>query len=353
MDSAAVSLDFGGGNKPITNFRPQLWPHLKRNREALSLDLFVPIKPDEINDDEGEENSDGDPKGVFPFRELKPLQEFHNLHSLQLNGMMRSYQPLIWATCWVNKHLTKVRLEMAQEPVINDDIVHKYRKIDTTWSYNRLKSEPNPESEYLGSHGQGVLHEEFGDGEYLDQQAMKAGQMDMVLSLPVENMRYLPIIHLTLMNFVVDSGPFFRWFDPRKLKEITFLGECIDAGFFLPEGMRPSVTVNSPKPKSQSRPPMIARVVKPGEAKLVEINQGKPEQPAQAMQPTATPAPGTGKGDDRGSGLKGKMSQIMPRWGSGSKKAKDGKEGEKDKDKDAGAGRDTAQLEKNLATIGL
>lgn len=354
MDSPLDSQDLGGVDKPIINFRPQLWRHLDRNREVLNLDLFWPIKLDEEDDDdeeeEEEENSDGDQKGVFPFKELKPLKSFHNLHYLQLNGMMRSYQPIIWAVCWVNKNLTKVHLEMALEPEFCKDVAHKYRKIDEKWSYDP-KADPPAECEYLGSHGQGILHEEFGEGEYLDQQAMKTGQMEMVKSLPLENMRYLPITELTLMNFVVDSGPFFRWFDPKKLKQITFRGTCFDGGFFLPDEMHETVKVNSPAPKPAL---MTARRVRPGEVKLIELKGGKVVSPRPDDQPPAA-------------GLKTKLSQIMPKWsskGKGKEKEatlgadKEGKE-PKDKNKDKGkqkeneAELDTSQLERNLANVGL
>ncbi len=133
---------------------------------------------------------------------------------------------------------------------------------------------------------------------------MKSGQMDVVQNLPIENMRYLPITHLTLMNFVVDAGPFFRWFDPRKLQELTFLGDCIDVGFYLPENMESNVKINSPKPI------MTARIVRPGEIKIVDIKRSKPAnaQPANADADVATNA--------GGHGLKSKLSQIMPKWGS-------------------------------------
>ncbi|EHY52415.1 hypothetical protein HRR83_009250 [Exophiala dermatitidis] len=332
-----LSIDLGGPDKPISNFRPNLWRHLDRDREVLNIDLFWPVKLDDEEDSDEDEdegkatNDDGDSKDVFPFKELKPLTEFYNLHHLKLNGMMRSYQPLIWATCWVNKRLTKVHLEMALEPVINADIMHKYRKIDLNWVYDRL-SDTTVECEYLGSHGEGILHEEFGEGEYLDQQAMKAGQINVVHVLPVENFRYLPITHLTLMNFAVDAGPFFRWFDPAKLKEVQFLGDCIDTGFSLPREMKFTVRVNGPKPLPL--PPAGARWVRPGEVKLVDI---KPRKTAASNNKAKT---NKATADDRGSattnseftiegshsvacggstGLKGKLSQMMPKWASKSK----------------------------------
>jgi hypothetical protein len=196
MDSppAVVSVDLGGRDKPIINFRPHLWRHLEQDREVLNLDLFWPMKLEDIEtSSEEEENSadrkgkgkgkandmDGgrDPKGVFPFKELAPLKTFQNLHYLQLNGMMRSYQPLIWAACWVNKKLTTVRLEMALEPVICEDIKHKYRTIDDKWSYVVRLSDNQVHSEYLGAHGDGTLHEEFGEGEYLDQHAVSPSSL--------------------------------------------------------------------------------------------------------------------------------------------------------------------------------
>ncbi|KIW30549.1 uncharacterized protein PV07_06287 [Cladophialophora immunda] len=324
---AHLLVDVGGFDKPIVNFRPQLWRHLDKDRPILNLDLFWPIKLDEINDDEEDENSDGDSKGIFPFKDLKPLQIFHNLHYLQLNGMMRSYQPIIWATCWVNKNLTKLRLEMALEPEMNEDTKQMYRKIDETWSYNGT-SDQQVEAEYLGSHGKGILHQEFGDGEYLDQQAMKQAQIDVVETLPLENMRYLPISHLTLMNFAVDAGPFFRWFDPKKLVEVNFLGQCIDTGFYLPDDMQSLVKVSGPKPKPRPQP-MIARVVKPGEVKLVTLKGGKvvPDEPS-------------GSGNAAGKGVKTKLSQMIR---LGKKDSKDTKESSKE----------TAQLERNMANMGL
>lgn len=327
MDLPLVSIDLGGLDRPILNFRPQLWRHLDRNREILNLDLFWPLRLDEESDSddgEGEGDNDGDSKGLFPFKDLLPLKTFYNLHYLQLNGMMRSYQPIIWATCWANKGLTKVHLEMALEPTMCEDIVHKHRKIDEKWSHDYL-SDAQIDCEYLGAHGDGTLHQEFGEGEYLDQQAMKNGQMEVVQVLPVENMRYLPITHLTLMNFAVDAGPFFRWFDPKKLKEITFLGQCIDTGFSLPENMKTTVKVNSPKPI------IMPRFVRPGEVKIVQIKRAKST---------------SSKGETSAGGLKSKLSQIMPRWGSRSKE-KESKEQDKDMTPEA------TQLERNLSNLGL
>jgi hypothetical protein len=37
---------------------------------------------------------------------------------------------------------------------------------------------------------------------------MKQASVAVATELPVENVRYLPITHLTLTNFAVDAGPF-------------------------------------------------------------------------------------------------------------------------------------------------
>jgi hypothetical protein len=36
----------------------------------------------------------------------------------------------------------------------------------------------------------------------------------------------------------VDADPFLHWFDPQRLRTIHFKGECIDAGFWLPQAMQ-------------------------------------------------------------------------------------------------------------------
>ncbi|KAJ9614891.1 hypothetical protein H2204_014330 [Knufia peltigerae] len=372
-DPTLLSADLGGINKPIPNFRPHLWKQIDNSRHVLNIDLFWPIKLDELNEDpdDDEVNEDGDTKGVFPFKDLQPLKTFRNLHFLQLNGMMRSYQPIIWGVCWANKNLTILHLEMALEPLFSEDIAHKYPQIDADWTYNP-RGAPNGPIEYLGAHGKGVLHEEFGDGEYLDQQAIKASQLDVYKILPIENVRFLPVTHLTLMNFVVDAGPFYRWFDPKKLQEITLKSGCIDAGFYLPQEMRSAVIVKSPKPLA---PP---RWVKPGEVKLIDIKKKKtpttgtdvvkaeakaPEGKGEAKAPEVKADPGGGAGATTattttttpapappgGHGLKNKISHILPRW---TQKPKDAKEHHHHHHRRNSEATDAA-IEENLKRVGI
>jgi hypothetical protein len=117
--SQAASYDLDGVDKPIMEFRGWMLEQLDRERSVLKVDLFWPIKEKDMKDAE-EINEDGDQKGNFPFKDLKPLTTFRNLHVLELHGMMRSYQPIIWETCWLNDKLTKVTLAMALEPEFND-----------------------------------------------------------------------------------------------------------------------------------------------------------------------------------------------------------------------------------------
>ena len=184
--------------------------------------------------------------------------------------MMGSYQPLIWTTCWLNPNLTTLKLEMGLEPLFNLSANVPYSVINDFWSCKPIVEEVE-EPEYLGHHGVGQLHEEFGCGEYLDTQAIKTAQLTCGEHLPPSNLRYLPIKKLTLMNFVVDSGPILRWFDPAKLEEITFKEGCIDTGFRLTENMK-HVKVQSPMPEVSLAPP---RVVRPGELKIVDLKKGK------------------------------------------------------------------------------
>lgn len=118
-------------------------------------------------------------------------------------------------------------------------------------------------------------------------------QNEVAYTTLFENMRYLPIRKLTLMNFVVDGGAIARWFDPERLDEIVFKSGCLDAGFFIPEAMQ-EVKITTPTP------PQICRWVRPGEVKLVKLHKGQvvPEmEQSRAKTPT----------------LRTKLSGLLPR----------------------------------------
>lgn len=262
-----------GTTSPVLYLRSNLWQLLKPHRKVLDVDLFWPDdlgRANEWNNEQDLARLEPEHITIFPYDGLKPLLAFRNLHTLVLNGMQRSYQHLIWVTCWLNPNLTTLSLEMALEPLINvsSDVIH--REVDQAWSLPSPSREVE-ESEYLGHHGTGVLHEEFGDGEYLDTQAIKMAQLEVAAEIPEANMRYLPVRKLRLVNFVVDSGPILRWFDPDKLEEINLKDGCVDAGFDLSCEM-PKLKVLSPGPTAA---PSIARLARPGELKLVDLKKGK------------------------------------------------------------------------------
>jgi hypothetical protein len=195
-----IHTDLGGPSRPIMHFRPNLWRHLERDRSALNLDLFWPLKMDQAHDDKEDEDS-----GIFPFDEMRPLCEFRHLRSLQLNGMLQSYQKHIWQTCWLNPALEELTLEMALEPTMHDPYSQHCPAIESDW---KMKSEDESSMEYLGQEGKGILSLEFGIGEYLDRQAIAMAKLDVA---PMGGrLRYLPVVKLALSGFVIDSGA-LKW----------------------------------------------------------------------------------------------------------------------------------------------
>ena len=160
---------------------------------------------------------------------------------------------------------------MALPPVFTSGTDHPNRSIDSSWSLDNSFGFDPDISEYLGHHGDGTLHEEFGEGEYLDSQAINMAQDEHFQSLPFNNTRYLPIEKLTLVNFCVDGGSFRRWFDPKRLQEIEFRYGCVDAGFYLAEDFS-HIEVTSPQPKSVHQ---YGRTPRPGDLKIVEFKEGK------------------------------------------------------------------------------
>lgn len=197
---------------------------------------------------------------------------------------------------------------------VKTDIPH--RQINKSWS---LKPTPpsKGETEYLGHHGTGILHEEFGNGEYLDTQAISAARQDVIDEIPQSNAVLLPIKKLTLMNFVVDAWPIIHWFDPKRLEEIVFKSGCIDAGLYLPFSMM-HVKVQHPSP-----PVGPARVIRPGELKLVELKGGKVVSRKDAVMPspkkqgdvnTSSPSKTitSSPSSTQSTSLRHKFSQLMP-----------------------------------------
>ncbi|RMZ82958.1 hypothetical protein DV737_g1834, partial [Chaetothyriales sp. CBS 132003] len=208
---------------------------------------------------------------------------------------------------------------MTLAPVFNVETYQPHRLIDGTWTLNNGYGNDSTISEYLGHHGEGILHEEFGQGEYLDSQAIKMARQRVVRSLPFNNQRFLPVEKLSLERFVVDGGSIMRWFDPQRLREIEFEDGCVDAGLYLePEMCHVKTTAPTTRPQHclphyLDRRPM-GRVVKMGELKVVELKKGRVVSRKDMH---------TGKEEvdsaQKLPGLKAKMSQLMHGWTSNRK----------------------------------
>jgi hypothetical protein len=235
-------------------FKAKDWQTIPKTREIFIANLFWPtpiIKKPHEETDEGvctcDKCSDfNDPQGL-PFDDLWPLLRFRNLHILQLEGMTVSYQPIIWQVVWSNANLKILHLEMCLEPLFNVDTTRPNRLIDHKWSVIpaiddstsstsslvEISATSGSDETYLGDKGKGVLHESYGDGEYLDVRAITAARDAAFKNYTRArgNDHYLPIEQLTLANFVVDGLALERWFDPNKLKEVKFKFGCVDAGF--------------------------------------------------------------------------------------------------------------------------
>lgn len=73
----------------------------------------------------------------------------------------------------------------------------------------------------------------------------------------------------------MDADPFIQWFDPAKLRRIHFKGQCVDAGFWLPETMR-EVTVRSPMSTGTEAVPVgILKLDLKKDLKEIELRCGK------------------------------------------------------------------------------
>ncbi|KIX07021.1 uncharacterized protein Z518_04997 [Rhinocladiella mackenziei CBS 650.93] len=96
MGSRQVSVDLGVENE-LAIFVHNSGTTLTRISRFWSIKLDGSNDVDD-QDEEEEGNAGNDSKGVFSFKDPQPLLDFHKLRYLRLNGMMRSYQPLIWAS---------------------------------------------------------------------------------------------------------------------------------------------------------------------------------------------------------------------------------------------------------------
>jgi hypothetical protein len=160
---------------------------------------------------------------------------------------------------------------VAFEPIVIKEALPKC--IQLTQDYIFPIPIPNwASTTYLGHHGEGVLHDEFGCGEYLDRQAMELACTDAFGPHGAKEGHMLGITKLVLMGFVLDAAPFFRWFDGMKLRTVVLKDHCFDAGFVLPPAMRgkTEVLLGGGLVKRDA-----IRRFGTGEAKIVTLRKGK------------------------------------------------------------------------------
>lgn len=156
---------------------------------------------------------------------------------------------------------------------------------------------------YLGHHGDGILHDEFGDGVNLDQQAMKLAH-EAVFGADNKEIHLLQVSKLVLMGFVIDASSFFRWFDANRLRTVVLKDNCFDAGFALPPAMRgkTQVLLGGGLVEKQK---IMDRAMKPGEARIVRLSKGKVVD-EEAVEVVQKP--------QQGGQLKKKFSGILKKW---------------------------------------
>ncbi len=133
-------------------------------------------------------------------------------------------------------------------------------------------------TDFSGNKGQGIMRHNIGYGEYLDTLAIMNARKEAKPKGSVNEK--LPIAILRLTGFVVDADPFKRWFDPKKLREIDFANDCIDAGFGLSLEMLQNVKITCP---GDGAPRVIeTQAFKLSDVKLITLKKGKKvaEEPA-------------------------------------------------------------------------
>lgn len=118
-----------------------------------------------------------------------------------------------------------------------------------------------------------MLHGRFGFGEYLDKKAIEMARA--AASGQGDGSRYLSVVSLSLGGFVVDAGPFSRWFSPLRLRHVEFKYGCVDAGFALPSHMNHLVPITSPRTEAHNCRKAVVSTFDPTQLKKVDM---KPTQ---------------------------------------------------------------------------
>ncbi|KAJ5177317.1 uncharacterized protein N7500_000016 [Penicillium coprophilum] len=235
-----------------------------------AIDTFYETATDDQETDHSaEEPEDEIVITILSLEQVRPLGEFRNLRVLKLTGMMKSYQPIIWQTVWVNPQLTILELEMAVGLEINKPLgPSEWKAIEKGWVMS-VKSCATPV--YYGYNGNGEIWHRIGYGEYLDKFCIERAKVVALSSgFPVPS--YLPVKYLTLTGFAVDGDPFGVWF--RNLEEVHFKKDCIDCGFWLSRAQR-NVRVRHSNEYGVARgadgPSEAGSIVELGEEALAEL----------------------------------------------------------------------------------
>ncbi|OQE35116.1 hypothetical protein PENCOP_c014G04895 [Penicillium coprophilum] len=235
-----------------------------------AIDAFYEIATDEQETDHPAEKSEGEIViTILSLEQVRPLGEFRNLRVLKLTGMMKSYQPIIWQTVWVNPQLTTLELEMAVGLEINKPLgPSEWETIEKGWVMS-IKSCATPV--YYGYTGNGEIWHRIGYGEYLDKFCIERAKV-VALSSGFSVPSYLPVKYLTLTGFAVDGDPFGMWF--RNLEEIHFKKDCVDCGFWLSRAQR-NVRVRHSNEYGVARgadgPSEAGSIIELGEEALAEL----------------------------------------------------------------------------------
>ncbi|KAJ5209910.1 hypothetical protein N7472_000049 [Penicillium cf. griseofulvum] len=213
--------------------------------------IYETATDDQATDHSTKKPEDGIIITILSVEQMRPLTEFRNLRELKLTGMMKSYQPIIWQTVWMNPQLTTLELEMAVGLEIKPLGPSGWKPIKNGWVMS-VKSCAPPV--YHGYSGNGEISHRIGYGEYLDKFCIERAK------------------RLTLTGFAVDGDPFGMWF--RNLKDVHFKRNCIDCGFWLPRAQR-DVRVRHSNEYGVARgadgPSEAGSVVELGEEALAEL----------------------------------------------------------------------------------
>lgn len=219
--------------------------------------------------------------------------------------MMESYQSWVWQAVWLCDGLEELTLEMGLRPEVKKGV--GWRWMGGGWVMERRRCKYRYVFFYLfGMNlfffwfdrgngviaffrdgrgeanwrffvgmekrgvetGKGTLAQRYGFGEYLDYRVIGKARQDALRKGPVGEK--ISLVKLNLHGFVVDRLPFERWFDQGCLREINFVGDCFDAGFWIDTQVF-NVNVITPSSREEDDDDRAGHVFPPQSAKLIDV----------------------------------------------------------------------------------